>query len=217
MEESRKQQEAEEKFQGQAEATEGEGATGGVTAPEQKEIDRKQPRNGGKTGEEDELRKQLEEYKQKSEEYFDRLVRLQADFENFRKRVAKEKEQIYQNAACEVLSQFLGILDNMERAFGSININESDCANCRSIGEGIQMIIRQTSNILSRFGVEEIPAEGEKFDPAYHYAVMQVETPDADEGTIVEVLQKGYKTPHKVLRPSMVKVAKKVKEEDAHE
>lgn len=155
----------------------------------------------------EDLMKQLEGYKEEREEYYNRYLRVMADLENYKKRMTKERESLYQNATCEVLTQLLGVLDNMERASQSLNTND-DCNDNGSIEEGITMVTRQLKDVLTKFGVEEISAEDEKFDPNYHYAVMQAESPDKEEGVIIEVLQKGYKTNSRLLRPSMVKVAK---------
>ncbi len=149
---------------------------------------------------------QLEEYKNKSQEYYDRLLRLQADFDNYRKRVAREKDEMYSYIAGDILLELLGVLDNMERASLSAADNGSSNGSA-SMKEGIDMVIKQLIDILSKHGVEEIPAQGEKFDPNLHHAVMQVDDKEQQEGTILEVLQKGYRIKSRVLRPSIVKVA----------
>jgi molecular chaperone GrpE len=159
------------------------------------------------TQEQPSLEQQLEECRKKNEEYYDRLLRLQADFENYKKRIAREKEEIYNYISGEILAQFLGVLDNMERALNTAKADNA-CTGCDSVQQGIKMVVKQFNDILSKYDVEEIPAEGEKFDPNLHYAVMQVDESGEEEGTIVEVLQKGYRLKSKVLRPSMVKVAK---------
>jgi len=155
----------------------------------------------------EDLTKQLEEYKQKSEEYYNSYLRAKAELDNYRKRVIKEREDMYQNAASEVLTQFLGVLDSMERASQFLDAN-NECDSSNSVEEGISMVSKQLKEILTKFGVEEIPAEDQQFDPNLHYAIMQVESPDKEEGQIVEVLQKGYRTKSRILRPSMVQVAK---------
>ncbi|MGI6704467.1 MAG: nucleotide exchange factor GrpE [Clostridia bacterium] len=149
---------------------------------------------------------QLEELKEKNEEYYNRLLRLQADFDNYRKRIAREKEEMYGYVAGEIILDFLGVLDNMERAALSAAGQDCDCGSA-SLREGIEMVVKQLREILSKYHVEEIPAEGEKFDPNFHHAVMQVKDTDKEEGTVLEVLQKGYMIKTRVLRPSIVKVA----------
>lgn len=152
------------------------------------------------------LEQQLEDLRKKNEEYYDRLLRLQADFDNYRKRTAREREEAYDYIAAEIVLDFLGVLDNMERAA------ESAAAGCgegagASLKEGIDMVVKQFRDILAKYHVEEIPTEGVKFDPNFHHAVMRVEDSDKEEGTILEVFQKGYKIKSRVLRPSFVKVA----------
>lgn len=152
------------------------------------------------------LEQQLEDLRKKNEEYYDRLLRLQADFDNYRKRTAREREEAYDYIAAEIVLEFLGVLDNMERAA------ESAAAGCgegagASLKEGIDMVVKQFRDILAKYHVEEIPTEGVKFDPNFHHAVMKVEDSGKEEGTILEVFQKGYKIKSRVLRPSFVKVA----------
>ena len=113
---------------------------------------------------------------------------------------------MYGYVAGEIILDFLGVLDNMERAALSAAGQDCDCGSA-SLREGIEMVVKQLREILSKYHVEEIPAEGEKFDPNFHHAVMQVKDTDKEEGTVLEVLQKGYMIKTRVLRPSIVKVA----------
>lgn len=152
------------------------------------------------------LEQQLEDLRKKNEEYYDRLLRLQADFDNYRKRTAREKEETYDYIAAEIMLDFLGVLDNMERAADSAAAVCGEGGSA-SLKEGIDMVIKQFRDILAKYHVEEIPTEGVKFDPNFHHAVMRVEDSDKEEGTILEVFQKGYKIKSRVLRPSFVKVA----------
>ncbi|HQA47858.1 MAG TPA: nucleotide exchange factor GrpE [Bacillota bacterium] len=152
------------------------------------------------------LEQQLEDLRKKNEEYYDRLLRLQADFDNYRKRTAREKEETYDYIAAEIMFDFLGVLDNMERAADSAAAVCGEGGSA-SLKEGIDMVIKQFRDILAKYHVEEIPTEGVKFDPNFHHAVMQEEDSDKEEGTILEVFQKGYKIKSRVLRPSFVKVA----------
>lgn len=129
----------------------------------------------------------------------DRLLRLNAEYENFRKRTAKEKEGIYTDACSDVLKEMFGVLDNLERAVaveGSVE----------DLKQGVDMTVRQFHNAFEKLGVEEIDATGE-FDPNLHQAVMHVEDEGYGKNSVVEVFQKGYKKADKVLRVSMVKVA----------
>lgn len=129
----------------------------------------------------------------------ERLVRTSAEYENFRKRTAKEKEGIYTDACEDVLKTMLPVLDNLERAVAVEGGMED-------IKKGIEMTIRQFQSSLERLQVEEIDSKGE-FNPHLHNAVMHIEDESYGKNEIVEVFQKGYKRGDKVLRYSMVKVA----------
>lgn len=147
--------------------------------------------------------KKLEEEKAKLENeanaYKDKLLRLNAEYDNYRKRTAKEKEGIYTDACEDVLKTMFPVLDNLERA-ATVNGSAED------IKKGIDMTIRQFKDGLQKLLIEEI-STAEGFDPNLHNAVMHVEDPSLGEKAIAEVFQKGYKRGDKVLRHSMVKVA----------
>ena len=125
--------------------------------------------------------------------------RLRADFENFRRRSAKEKEEIGSVAKEEILKAMLPLIDNFERAMSA----DKDSDN---FYQGISMIFTQFAEILKSQGLEPIPAKGQLFDPNFHQAVMRVQSDDLPEGMIAEVLQQGYQVNNKVIRPSMVQV-----------
>jgi len=129
----------------------------------------------------------------------DKLLRTMAEYENFRKRTAKEKEGIYTDACADVLKEVLPVLDNLERALSVEGSGED-------LRIGVEMTVRQFNDAFNKLGVEELPPEGE-FDPNLHNAVMHVEDEQYGTNEIVEVFQKGYKRANKVLRHSMVKVA----------
>lgn len=135
------------------------------------------------------------------EEMNTKLLRLQADFVNYRKRTDKEKEGLIDYGIETIVCELLPILDNFERALES----EKDKDN--GFYKGIEMIRHQLLELLKNNGIEEIDALNAQFDPNYHHAVLMEEVEDVDEGTIVGVLQKGYKFKEKVIRPSMVRVA----------
>ena len=130
----------------------------------------------------------------------DKYIRLYAEYENFRKRTAKEKDEIYANAAADVLKNILPVMDNFERAL-QFTGDEPE-----KVLEGLQMIGGQFAASLSKIGVEEIPAAGERFDPERHYAVAHEKDESQLESTVTEVLQKGYLRGGRVIRPAMVKV-----------
>ena len=140
----------------------------------------------------------------KLKESGERFLRLQADFENFRKRVVKEREEIYLFSLEELMTQLLLVIDNFDRALDSFKAGDLDA---RYI-EGLEMVYNNFLEILNKNGIKEIDAENCVFDPNYHHAVMQEETDD-DDNVIKEIFQKGYMLNSKVIRPCMVKVAVK--------
>ena len=136
---------------------------------------------------------------EEDEAWSDKYKRLMADFQNFRKRTEKEKADVYSYANEKIMSDLLSVLDNFERAL------DSECKD-DAYAEGMKMIFKQLTDILTASGLEEIDAVGQDFDPNYHHAVLTDSNPDFDSGKVTEVLQKGYKLNSKVIRPSMVKV-----------
>ncbi|MCD7874164.1 MAG: nucleotide exchange factor GrpE [Acidaminococcaceae bacterium] len=138
----------------------------------------------------------------KIEELQNCVLRLQADFDNFRRRNTSEREQLATFVTADVVGKFLKVLDNFERAEAAAQ--KSDDA--AGIYSGIEMIRRQFEQTFKDLGVEEIKAQGEKFDPELHEAVMRGQNPDMDEDTVEIVLEKGYKLRDKVIRHSKVKV-----------
>jgi len=150
---------------------------------------------------EEKLSRELESIQKEKEELFGQLQRLQADFDNYRKRTKEEREQVADNALAEFMKSLLPVLDNFERALESAGENEG-------FTSGVRMIFKQLKETLEKEGLETIEAEGKVFDPYIHEAVVQVDSSDHEENTVVEELQKGYKFRGKLVRPSMVKVAK---------
>ena len=130
----------------------------------------------------------------------DKYLRLAAEYDNYRKRTAKEKESIYGDAKADTIKPLLAVYDNLER--GIAQYDEADVHR-----QGLELILRQFSEALTKLGVTEIEAKGQPFDPEKHNAVMHVEDEEAGENTVVEVFQKGFMLGVKVLRFAMVKVA----------
>lgn len=128
-----------------------------------------------------------------------RYLRLMADFQNYKKRVEKEKQDLYSYANEDIMRELLNVMDNFERAM------EHDAD--EGFREGIEMIFKQLSDVLEKSGLAEISALGEEFDPNVHNAVMTEETEDYESGKVSGVMQKGYTLNGKVIRPAMVKVA----------
>ncbi|MBQ3724658.1 MAG: nucleotide exchange factor GrpE [Oscillospiraceae bacterium] len=130
----------------------------------------------------------------------DKYLRLAAEYDNYRKRTTKEKENVYADAKADTIKPFLEVYDNLAR--GAAQLEEGD-----SHKQGLEMIAKQFLAVLEKLGVTEIEALGQPFDPEKHNAVMHVEDEAAGENTVVEVFQKGFAMGEKVLRFAMVKVA----------
>jgi molecular chaperone GrpE len=133
----------------------------------------------------------------------DQLLRLQAEFENFRRRSKREVDDIKQTAGADVLRALLPVIDNLDRAL------QTSANSAEAVVEGIKMIHAQMMETLKLSGLETVPALGEKFDPHLHEAVAVAPAEDAPDDSIVEVLQPGYAVKGKLIRPAMVKVARK--------
>lgn len=136
------------------------------------------------------------------EEKENRLLRLQADFDNYRRRARLDQEAIEKYRAQSLVSDILPALDNFERALKVEATNEQ----IKSILQGMEMVYRQLEEAVKKEGVEVIEAVGQKFDPHLHQAVMQVEESSFEPNTVIEEFQRGYKLKDRVIRPSMVKV-----------
>ena len=149
----------------------------------------------------------IEALKKEKEELREKLLRRLAEFENYKKRVLREKREYYSNIYAEIVKNLLPILDNFERAFAEPSPEES-------FREGMELIMNQFRGFLEKEGLVEIEALGEKFDPNLHEAMMMEADPELPEGQIVEVLEKGYTFRGKLVRPSKVKVVRKEPEEE---
>ena len=145
------------------------------------------------------LEAEVEAKKAEIAELNDKYLRMAAEYENFRKRSAKEKEGIYADAYGDALSSILPIIDNLERAVG---ITDAD-----GVAKGLEMTLKGASDALVKMGVEAFGAEGDQFDPNMHNAMMMVDDENHKEGEIVTVFQKGYKKGDKIIRYAMVTVA----------
>lgn len=143
----------------------------------------------------------IAELEEKLSEENDKHLRMMAEYENFRKRAAKEKEGIYTDALCDTAAQLLPIIDNLERALEAEADKES------SMYKGVEMVMKQCTEVFTKLGISEIEALGKTFDPNLHNAVMHDEDPEKGENEITAVFQKGYIRGDKVLRYSVVKVS----------
>lgn len=142
----------------------------------------------------------IAELTKKCDDLNEKYMRTLAEYDNYRKRTIKEKESIYPEAKATVVSKFLDVMDNFERALNSAE-------NKDSFYDGVVMLKKQMDDVLASLGVEEIKAVGEEFDPAIHNAVMHIEDESLGENIVAEELQKGYKIGDRIVRHSMVKVA----------
>lgn len=142
-------------------------------------------------------------YKEKYEQLNNQYVRLAADFDNFRKRQAQERENLLKYGAEETLRKLIEVLDNFDRAQKAIENIED----CKQVKDSFNLVCNQMKDTLTKLGLEVIETEGKEFDPNFHEAVMQTPTTEQEEGMIIAELQKGYKIGDKVLRASLVNVA----------
>lgn len=170
---------------------------------EEDEQQSKQKENGAETLEEELGAKELTAQLEKEKE---RVLRLSAELENYKKRMENELKQFKKYANESLLKQLLTVIDNFERAIASTE-NESN-SESNGLLEGIKMTHDEILKLLKTFSVEPVKAEGEPFDPAYHQAVTQEETDEHPENTVVRELQKGYLMHDRLIRPSMVVVSK---------
>ena len=144
---------------------------------------------------------ELQKLKAERDALVDRLARLQADFENARKRAAKEQQDFREYAAADAIKALLPALDSFERA---IHLPASQINDLRN---GVELIYKQLHDALAKLGVQAVPAKGETFDPRVHEAIEMVETDKAPDHQVIDELQRGYKLKDRLLRPAMVKVA----------
>ena len=145
------------------------------------------------------LEEELAAAKKETEELNERYLRMLAEYDNFRKRSAKERDGIYTDAYIDALTSILPVLDNLERA--------EACGESEALAKGLELTLKSFGETMEKMGVNEIPALGEKFDPNVHNAVMHVDDDSFGENEVVEVFMKGDQKGDKVLRYSMVKVA----------
>ena len=148
---------------------------------------------------------ELQKLRVERDTLIDRLARLQAEFENARKRTAREQQDFREYAVTDAIKPLLPILDSFERA---LQTSAADRSEFRS---GVELIYKQLQDALSKLGLRAIPAKGELFDPHLHEAIEMVDTTDAADHQILEELQRGYKLKDRLLRPSMVRVARNPK------
>ncbi len=160
----------------------------------------KEPKKEKKTSKENEaLKKEIEGLKASIDELNDKYLRTVAEYENYRKRAVKEKENIYGDAFADAVKEILPVLDNLERAVAF--------ADSGNLAEGVNMILNMFKSTFEKMGIEEIATENAQFDPNFHNAVMHIEDDSLEENVVVETFSKGYKKGDRIIRYAMVKVA----------
>lgn len=165
------------------------------------------PANAARIGELEAIVKSLEEER---DDFKNRMVRVAADFENFRKRANREKQELRKFGIDRVVLELLPVIDNLERAL--LHTTEAD--NAGGVVDGVRMVYKQFVSALKKHGVEGFDSVGEMFDPQKHEAIQQVESEEHDTNTVMEQFQKGYFLHERLIRPALVSVAKKVESTD---
>jgi len=151
------------------------------------------------------LEAQLETKERQAKENYDRLLRVSAEFENYKKRTSRELEEFRKFANQSLIKEMLSVVDNLELAMNSTNGHKTID---QGLLQGLDMTHKEILRVFEKFNVKPIEAKGQIFDPTFHEAVMQEETDEIDENTVINELQKGYLIHDRLLRPAMVVVAK---------
>ena len=163
------------------------------------------PADAGTDTPQGDITQELEALRRERDEAQDRLLRLQAEFDNYRKRIDRERRELGDHFASELLGEFLPVLDDVERALGAAQASTDPAL--ASHRQGLELIQKQFLELLKRRNVTPIEAHGADFDPNVHQAVAQEVSPAHRDGEVLEDLRRGYQLGDRLLRPSMVKVA----------
>ena len=150
------------------------------------------------------LQAQIDQLTQERSTLLDQLLRRQAEFENYRRRVDRERAETYARSRAEVVLELLPVIDNFERALASLEHSGSDA---KSLRQGIELIHRQLNDALAKFGLEPVESVGQAFDPNVHEAVSAEPSSEHEENTVIAEFERGYRLGEKLLRPAKVKVA----------
>lgn len=161
--------------------------------------EKKKEKKASKKDVEKELLSEIEKLREEIKEKDDKHLRMAAEYDNFRRRSREEKDAVYEVAMSDTVSEFLAIIDNLERA--------AYYDDAEKVKEGLVMIAKSVEGVFSKLGIEEVGKVGDKFDPNLHNAVMHVDDDSFGENEIVEVFQKGYKKGGRIIRFAMVKTA----------
>lgn len=171
-----------------------------ASSENQEEANDEASKNADTAENEVDLQAELEKLTAEVKEKSDKALRLQADFENFRRRTSKEKDELAAVVTQGVMKDMLPLLDNFERAMAA------ETTDMEAFQKGVEMIFTQFQEVLKKNGLEHIETEGKKFDPNFHQAVMRVQNDKLEDDDIAQELQKGYMVKGRVIRPSMVQV-----------
>ena len=171
-----------------------------ASSENQEEANDEASKNADTAENEVDLQAELEKLTAEVKEKSDKALRLQADFENFRRRTSKEKDELAAVVTQGVMKDMLPRLDNFERAMAA------ETTDMETFQKGVEMIFTQFQEVLKKNGLEHIETEGKKFDPNFHQAVMRVQNDELEDDDIAQELQKGYMVKGRVIRPSMVQV-----------
>ena len=199
-EEMKKNEDIEQQTTEQAEVDTAENTTEEPQTAETQAGEAEASQEAAEEAEGQEAAEELEAVKKQLSEGVERMKRLQADFENFRRRTRQEKEELSNMVVQDFIKELLPMLDNFDRAMAA------EATDAAKFQQGVEMIYNQLTEILKNKGMELIDTKDAKFDPNFHQAVMRVENPDLEDEAIAMELQKGYMVKGKVIRPSMVQV-----------
>ena len=176
--------------------------TNGKTEVEEQRLDTEHELPAAEEGEQaTQSASEVDKLRAERDSLLDRLARMQADFENARKRAAKEQQEYRDYALVDTIKTLIPVLDSFQRALQTSPEKSEFHA-------GVELIHKQLQDALAKIGVREILAKGEQFDPRFHEAIEMVDTEDAEDHQVLEELQRGYKLKDRLLRPAMVKVAR---------
>ncbi len=195
-----------------AEAGSGEAAASrDPTGPRDSGSEGEAPPEEGQVPQDDDPFVQLEKARAEAADNYDRYLRAAAELDNFRKRAVRMRAESREETLRDLLLQIAPLMDNMRRALAQ------EAAEARSLKQGVELILSQFQTILNGYGLEEIEAVGNPFDPNLHEAMLEVESADCEPGTILEEMEKGYRLREKVLRPARVVVGRAPAEKEESE
>ena len=174
--------------------------------PEQPEVTPEQPEGTPESDDPAELQAALDQARQQAEENWNKLVRLQAEMENLRKRTSRDVEHAHKYALEKFVAELLPVIDSLELGISAASEEKSGEAD--SLREGMELTLKKFLDVMNKFGVQPVDPQGEKFNPELHEAVSMQESAEAGSNTVVTVVQKGYLLNDRLVRPAMVVVAK---------